>query len=80
MITAGFKLTVLGMGVVISFLLLLILFIDILRRLLASGNARELEAMKSVNPRNRKKDPTGVDEEVLTAVISAAIAAHRSRG
>lgn len=80
MITAGFKLTVLGMGVVISFLLLLILFIDILRRLLASGNARELEAMKSANPRKRKKDPVEADDEALTAIISAAIAAHRSRG
>lgn len=79
MITAGFKLTVLGMGVVISFLLLLILFIDILRRLLASFNARELEAMKSVNYRERKKDPTEADDELLTAIISAAITAHRSR-
>jgi sodium pump decarboxylase gamma subunit len=79
MITAGFKLTVLGMGVVISFLLLLILFIDILKRLLASANARELEAMKSVNFRKRKTDPLEMDNELLTAIISAAITAHRSR-
>ena len=79
MILAGLKLTVLGMGIVICFLLLLVFFINVARSVLAAGSARELAEMEASDLRKRKKNSDGTEHERLVAIISAAIAAHRSR-
>ncbi|MBC8414654.1 OadG family protein [bacterium] len=80
MIITGLKLTILGMGVVISFLLLLILIVNISYKLLAGQTARELAAMDAVELKKRKKSHPAEQKNVLVAVITAAIAAHRNRG
>ncbi len=79
MIIAGLKLIVIGMGVVTLFLLLLVLVVHMSFRLLAKQSAQELEEMESTAMR-KKRCRTRVDEgNVLAAVISAAVTAHRSR-
>ncbi len=80
MIIAGLKLTFLGMGVVIIFLLLLILFINISYKLLAAGSDRELAEMNATEQlRKRKKPVLATEDEVLVAIITAAIDTHRAR-
>lgn len=79
MIFAGLKLIVIGMGVVTLFLLLLVLVVNMSFRLLAKQSAQELEEMESTAVR-KKRGRARVDEgNVLAAVISAAVTAHRSR-
>lgn len=79
MIVAGLKLTLLGMTVVFFFLLLLILFIKISFRFLSAGSARELAEMEAVALNKRRQSLLKTDDQVLVAIISAAIAAHRTR-
>ncbi|MDD3993276.1 MAG: OadG family transporter subunit [Desulfobacterales bacterium] len=79
MIVAGLKLTLLGMVVVFSFLLLLILSVKISQRFLSEGSVRELAEMEAAEMRRRRRGAPGPDEGTLVAVISAAIAAHRAR-
>ncbi|MDP4725875.1 MAG: OadG family transporter subunit [Desulfobacterales bacterium] len=79
MIIAGIKLTFLGMGVVILFLLLLILVINISRKFLAEGSAKELTEMEAAELRKRKKTALAAEDKMLVAIISAAVAAHRAR-
>lgn len=80
MIIAGLKLALLGMTVVFFFLLLLVFCIKISYRLFSALNARELAEMETDRLRNRRRPPAIKPEnEVLVAVISAAIAAHRAR-
>lgn len=79
MIIAGLKLTVLGMVVVISFLLLLILIVNFSFRLLATQSAKELAEIEAAELRKQKRTAPAGEENVLVAVISAAVAAHRRR-
>lgn len=79
MIAAGLKLTLLGMAVVFSFLLLLILSVKISQRFLSAGSVRELAEMEAADLRRRRRAAPGADDRTLVAVISAAIAAHRAR-
>ncbi len=80
MIFQGLKLTILGMGVVFCFLVLLLLLIYLSTKLLAPFTAKEISlatAKKSARP--RKKSTSSGDNVKLTAIISAAVAAHRAR-
>ncbi len=79
MIFAGLKLTLLGMAVVFSFLLLLILFVKISYWFLSAGSAKELAAAEAAELNKKRRSLIGKEDDVLVAVISAAIAAHRSR-
>lgn len=79
MIIAGLKLTLLGMVVVISFLLLLILIVNVSFRLLAAHSAKELAEIEAAELRKQKRTAPAEGENMLVAVISAAVAAHRSR-
>jgi sodium pump decarboxylase gamma subunit len=79
MIVAGLKLTLLGMMVVFLFLVALILLIKLSFRMLSAGSARELAAMESAELKKRKRSFVETDEKLLIAIISAAIATHRSR-
>jgi len=80
MIIAGLKLTILGMGVVTFFLLLLILIMNISYKLLAGQTIKEMAEIEAADLRKRKRSVPAKEENVLVAVISAAISAHRSRG
>ena len=79
MIIAGLKLTILGMGVVTCFLLLLILIMNISHKLLAGQTAKELAAIKAAELRRHQRSVPVKKDNALVAVISAAVAAHRSR-
>ncbi len=79
MILAGIKLTLLGMGVVVLFLFLLILVVNISFRFLARQSEKEFEDMRLADLRRHRKFTPAEKENVLVAVISAAIAAHRRR-
>ena len=78
MIVAGLKLTLLGMGSVGIFLIILIMLIKLSYKLLGSFSADELLEMEA-GGRRRFKKGTAEQDKVLTAVITAAIAAHRAR-
>jgi sodium pump decarboxylase gamma subunit len=80
MIVAGLKLTILGMTVVYFFLMLLILSIKISFRFLSARSARELAEMEAaeLNKRKRSRFKT-TEDEILVAIISAAVSAHRAR-
>jgi oxaloacetate decarboxylase gamma subunit len=80
MIFQGLKLTILGMGVVFCFLILLMLLIYISSKLLAPFTEKELTlAMVKKPARPGKKSSSSGDNLKLTAIISAAVAAHRAR-
>jgi len=79
MIVAGLKLTLLGMTVVFFFLLLLILCVKISFRILSQGSARELAEMEAAELNKKKRSFLKAEDDVLVAIISAAIAAHRAR-
>ncbi len=80
MIIAGIKLTFLGMTVVFLFLLLLVFCVNISFRFLSAANAREQAEMEAAMLLKRRRSlATKSADEVLVAVISAAIAAHRAR-
>jgi sodium pump decarboxylase gamma subunit len=79
MILAGVKLTFLGMVVVFLFLLILVLSVKLSYRFLSAGSARELAEMEAVELNKKKRLRVKSDNTVLVAVISAALAAHRSR-
>jgi oxaloacetate decarboxylase gamma subunit len=80
MIFQGLKLTILGMGVVFCFLILLLLLICLSSKLLAPFTEKELSlAMAKKSARPGKKSSSSGDNLKLTAIISAAVAAHRAR-
>lgn len=80
MIFAGFKLTILGMTVVFFFLMLLILAIKISYRFLAPVSARELAEMEAAELSKKKRSLVSkTKKNVLVAIISAAVSAHRAR-
>lgn len=81
MIQEGLKLTLLGMGVVYAFLGLQILVIKLLAKVLKPLTDRE-EASRQILPHKRRgprQQQETEDKRRVMAVISAAIAAHRSR-
>jgi sodium pump decarboxylase gamma subunit len=79
MIIAGLKLALLGMGSVIAFLLLLYFLVIFSSKLLSAWSVEELLTMEASDRERRKKVIVDQGDETLVAVISAAIAAHRSR-
>ena len=79
MIVAGIKLTLLGMTVVYLFLLLLIACIKISCWLLSAAASRELAEMEAAESKSRRRHGKPLEDGRLIAIISAAIAAHRSR-
>jgi sodium pump decarboxylase gamma subunit len=80
MIIQGLKLTVLGMGVVFCFLVLLFALISLSSKLLAPFTKKEISLANIKKPvRARAGKKKGSDDTLkLTAVISAAIATHRA--
>ena len=80
MIAAGLKLTLLGMGAVGIFLIILILLVQLSFKLLGSLSANELiEIEKPPGQKRFKKGAVKGESKVMAAVITAAIAAHRAR-
>lgn len=79
MIFAGVKLTLLGMTVVFFFLTVLVLTIKLSFRFLSAGSAKELAEIEAVALNKKRRSVVKINDAVLVAVISAAIAAHRSR-
>lgn len=79
MIVAGLKLTLLGMGAVGIFLVVLILLVKLSFKLLGSLSANELIELETSERKKIKKSALAGENKVLTAVIAAAIAAHRAR-
>jgi sodium pump decarboxylase gamma subunit len=78
MILAGVKLTLLGMTVVYLFLAILVLSIKLSFRFLSAVSARELAEIEAAELYKKRRSVENKDDAVLVAVISAAIAAHRS--
>ncbi|MBU1342909.1 MAG: OadG family protein [Proteobacteria bacterium] len=79
MIIQGLKLTLLGMMVVFSFLILLLIIIHLSAKLLKPFTKKEASALTSHKPSRAREKKTTDDNLKLTAIISAAISAHRSR-
>jgi oxaloacetate decarboxylase gamma subunit len=80
MIFQGLKLTILGMGVVFCFLVVLLFLIYLSSKLLAPFTEKEMTLAMAKKPaRSGKKPPSSGDNLKLTAIISAAVAAHRAR-
>lgn len=78
MILAGVKLTLLGMTVVFLFLIVLVLAVKLSFHFLSAGSARELAEIEAAALKKKRRPVVKADDAVLVAVISAAIAAHRS--
>ena len=81
MIFEGVKLMVVGMTTVMLFLLLMILFINVIALLTRGATARELngiEQERKLQALNRKKakEATSQDTDEDIAVIAAAVAAY----
>ena len=81
MIFEGVKLMVVGMTTVMLFLLLMILFINVIALLTRGATARELGAIekeRKLQALNRKKakEATSQDTDEDIAVIAAAVAAY----
>jgi sodium pump decarboxylase gamma subunit len=79
MIIAGLKLALLGMGAVIAFLLLLFFVVTVSSKLLSAWSEKEFLVMELSERKKRKKDSLNQRDEILVAVISAAIEAYRSK-
>lgn len=81
MIAEGFKLTILGMGVVFAFLGLLIVVIKVNARMLRSLTEREDSAHpdKGLKRKETRWEQEALEQRRILAVISAAVAAHRAR-
>ena len=81
MIFEGVKLMVVGMTTVMLFLLLMILFINVVAMLTRGVTARELDAieeerkLQAIN-RKKAKEATSQDADEDIAVIAAAVAAY----
>ncbi len=79
MIVQGLKLTMMGMSVVFSFLALLFIVIHLSAKLLKSYSEKETSPATTHRPSSAMAGKPPEDNRRLTAIISAAIAAHRSR-
>ncbi len=78
MIVQGLKLTMLGMGVVFSFLVLLLIVIHLSAKLLKPYSEKEASLVTSHRPSSAMAGKPSEDNLRLIAIISAAIAAHRA--
>ena len=76
MVIEGLKLTVLGMGMVFIFLVLLVSFIHLTSYLLAGITQKELAFLEEESMKNASTQKGG-DKSTLVAVIAAAISAYR---
>ncbi|MCK5836322.1 MAG: OadG family protein [Desulfobacula sp.] len=79
MIVQGLKLTMLGMMVVFLFLFLLLMIIQLSAKLLKKYTKKEISLTIAHTPSGVSKVQFPDENLKLTAVISAAIAAHRAR-
>lgn len=79
MIIQGLKLTLVGMIVVFSFLVLLLILIHLSAKLLKSYTQKEALLVSSSRPLLAREKNLFDENRKLAAVISAAIAAHRKR-
>jgi len=79
MIIQGLKLTLLGMTVVFSFLLLLLVIIHLFAKLLRPYTLKEASTITSHRPSTTVSAKPPEDNPRLIAIISAAVAAHRKR-
>ena len=79
MIFQGLKLTMLGMVVVFSFLFLLFMIIQLSAKLLKQYTEKEASLAIANRPSGTRNVQSPGDNLKLTAIISAAIAAHRAR-
>ncbi len=77
MIIQGLKLTLLGMIVVFSFLFLLLIVIHLSAKLLKPYTQKEGRSITSNRPSVPGRENLPDDNHKLTAIISAAIAAHK---
>jgi sodium pump decarboxylase gamma subunit len=78
-IIQGLKLTLLGMIVVFSFLILLLAVIHLSAKLFKPYTLKEAAAITSPGPPAAGTPPRPEDNLRLAAIISAAIFAHRKR-
>lgn len=83
MIFEGVKLMVVGMTTVMLFLLLMILFVNIVAMLTRGATARELDAIEKERKlqalkRKKAKEATSEDPDEDIAVIAAAVAAYEA--
>ena len=80
MIISGLKITILGVGVVYIFLLLIFFLVNVLYKLLKAKTDQEFKDLQAARElKNKKKLVPVTEDNVLIAVISAAVSAHRSR-
>lgn len=79
MIVQGLKLTTLGMMVVFFFLVLLFIIIQLSAKLLKSYSEKEASSVTYHRPSVALKGKPQDDNGKIIAIISAAIAAHRTR-
>ncbi len=79
MIFQGLKLTLLGMMVVFSFLVLLLIIIQISAKLLSSYSKNEATPFIPFRMAGGRKETSPDHDRKLAAIISAALAAHRAR-
>ncbi len=79
MIIQGLKLTLLGMIVVFSFLFLLLIVIHLSAKLLKPYTQKEARSITSNRPSVPGNKNLPDDNHKFTAIISAAIAAHKKR-
>ncbi len=77
MVIEGLKLTVLGMGMVFIFLVLLVTFIQISSSILASTTRQELKILEEELEKSASSTEHSCDQSTLIAVITAAINAYR---
>ncbi len=78
MIIEGIKLTVIGMVVVYFFLVFMVMVIHLFSKLLKSFTEEEASLLDFQSVKKKKPLPA-FDDKKITAIISAAIAAHRAR-
>jgi sodium pump decarboxylase gamma subunit len=80
MVIEGIKLAIIGMSVVFLFLALLVALIAISTRLLKPITEKERLAITTIkSPRKRMPVASDQSNGRILAVVSAALAAHRSR-
>jgi len=77
MVIEGLKLTILGMGMVFIFLVLLVTFIQISSSILASTTKQELKTLEGELSNSSSAKQNENNQSTLIAVITAAINTYR---
>lgn len=72
----GFELALMGMATVFSFLILLILFTTIMSKLVNVFEKRDFQTSDELSENTRRGR---MPDEILTAVIQAAVQKHRAQ-